>query len=212
MESHSPIPAPRLDLRERRRREMVRTIANAAVDLFERNGFQATTIDEIAAEAGISRTTFFRHCATKEATVLVDDGGLETELIAIAATASPERPLHDLETAWESMAALFDEDHVGHDRFLRVRRLMRDVPALHAAGLERDALLATQLTDALADGPGLSALDARAVAETFALGIRLAFDEWVRRVDQAPDVQPPLNVIYRQVREALLRAGETSTL
>ena len=58
-------------------------IAITAVDLFERNGFSATTIDDIATAAGISRTTFFRHCATKEAAVLVDDAGLESELITV---------------------------------------------------------------------------------------------------------------------------------
>jgi AcrR family transcriptional regulator len=171
------------DLRERRRRELARSVANAAVDLFEQRGFSATTIDDIAAAAGISRTTFFRYCATKEAAVLVDDAGLEAELYAAASAVSPRRALGELQSAWEAMTGIFDADPDGHNRFLRVRRLMRDNPALLAAGLERDARLTEHIAAALAGEPGLSALDAHAVAGSFALGMRLAFDEWVRRAE-----------------------------
>lgn len=194
------------DLRERRRRELARSIAIAAVELFEQNGFQATTIDDIAATSGISRTTFFRHCATKEAAVLVDDAGLETDLLEAASGAASQHPLRDLETAWERMAALFDEDHEGHNRFLRVRRLMRQHSALLAAGLERDARLTAQLAERLTHDAGLAPLDAHAVAESFSLGMRLSFDEWVRAVDADPDRPAPLTDIYTQVRAALRAA------
>jgi len=187
MSSHSLTAPPAPSLRERRRRELARTIAATAVDLFERNGFSATTIDDIAAAAGISRTTFFRHCATKEAAVLVDDSGLEPELLGAAETASAAHPLRDLESAWEAMTTVFDADPQGRDRFLRVRRLMRDNPSLLAAGLESEARLTQRIAEALHSGPGLDALDAHAVAETFALGMRLTFDEWVRRSDDGRD-------------------------
>lgn len=203
------VPAP--DLRERRRRELTRTIANAAVELFERDGYAATTVDDIAAAAGISRTTFFRHCAGKEAAVLVDDAGLETHLLGIAAAASPARPLHDLESAWTQLTGVFDADPDGYDRFLRVRRLMRENPSLHAAGLERDARLTEQLAEALIGGPALAALDAHAVAESFALGMRLTFDEWVRRADGAGGDIPSLGDVYADVRSALARSGQGAT-
>lgn len=186
-------------------------IAATAVDLFELNGFAATTIDDIAAAAGISRTTFFRHCATKEAAVLVDDAGLESELIGVAEQVSARRPLRDLEGAWERMTEVFDGDPAGHDRFLRVRRLMRDNPSLLAAGLERDARLTEQIAAALRSRPGLAALDAHAVAESFALGMRLTFDEWVRRADHDPaSAPPPLGEVYQQVRAAISRANGAS--
>jgi len=186
---------------------MTRAIAITAVELFERDGFAATTVDDIAAAAGISRTTFFRHCATKEAAVLVDDAGLEAHLLDIARDASPTHPLRDLEEAWSGMTTIFDADPDGYDRFLRVRRLMRENPPLHAAGLERDARLTAQVAAALADGPGLAPVDAHAVAETFALGMRLTFDEWVRRADHAEAHIPPLGDVYADVRRALARAA-----
>lgn len=201
-----------LDLRERRRRELTRMIAFTAVDLFERNGFAATTIDDIAAAAGISRTTFFRHCATKEAAVLIDDTEVDSELVAAAQRTSTSDPLHQLELAWEKMTAVFDSDKEGRDLFLRVRRLMRDNPPLLAAGLERDARLTEHIATALVDGPGMDSLDAHAVAESFALGMRLTFDEWVRCADHDPSASPPvLHGVYTRVRAALVRAHETTT-
>jgi AcrR family transcriptional regulator len=192
------------DLRERRRRELTRAIAAAAVELFERNGYAATTIDEIAMAAGISRTTFFRHCPTKEAAALVDDAGLEPELLVVAASASREHPLADLEAAWARMTRVFDDDADGRERFLRVRRLMGHNPALMAAGLERDARLASHIAEALTDRAGLPELDARAVAESFSLGMRVTFDEWVRRSEGG--TAPALSELYPLVRTALATA------
>lgn len=209
MTSNSSTRPTAPDLRERRRRELARVIAVAAVDLFERNGFAETTIDEIAAAAGISRTTFFRHCATKEAAVLVDDAGLEGELVEIAARAPVGRVLHELADAWEAMTAVFDDDPAGRDRFLRVRRLMKSYPALLAAGLARDAQLADHVAAALGARDDLDELDAHAIATLFSSGMRLAFDEWTRRADATPRAAPPaLSEVYRDVRAALARVDD----
>jgi AcrR family transcriptional regulator len=210
MTTRSQTTTPTPDLRERRRRELARTVANAAVDLFESNGFSATTIDDIAAAAGVSRTTFFRYCATKEAAVLVDDAGLEAELVTAASRVSPQRPLRELEATWEAMTVVFDADHDGRDRFLRVRRLMRDNPALLAAGLEREARLTERIAATLSGQSGLPVLDAHTVAESFALGMRLTFDEWVRRAENSASPLPPLNEVYQDVLAALSRASAPS--
>lgn len=206
MFENSPIDSAAPGLRERRRRELIRTIAEAAVGLFEDKGFSATTIDDIAEAAGISRTTFFRYCATKEAAVLVDDAGLEAELIAVAESADADAALARLEAAWEEMTVVFDADPDGHERFLRVRRLMRSTPALLAAGLERDARLTESIAAALHAEGRRPALEASAIAESFALGMRLTFDEWVRQADGAA-AAPRLSDVYRDVRRALARAN-----
>jgi len=54
------------DRRNRRRRESHARIRSAARSLFFERGVDATTIDEIAAEAEVSQKTFFNHFATKE--------------------------------------------------------------------------------------------------------------------------------------------------
>ena len=47
-------------------------IVDVALDLFERNGYEATTTAQIAAAAGVTPMTFFRHFPTKAAVVVSD--------------------------------------------------------------------------------------------------------------------------------------------
>jgi TetR/AcrR family transcriptional regulator, regulator of mycofactocin system len=49
-----------------------RRLQEAALDLFERRGFDVVTADDIAEAAGTSRRTFFRHFATKEDAAVAD--------------------------------------------------------------------------------------------------------------------------------------------
>jgi AcrR family transcriptional regulator len=53
-------------LRQRNRQRTLQEIAEAALALFEQHGFEATTVDQIAAAAGVSPATFFRYYASKE--------------------------------------------------------------------------------------------------------------------------------------------------
>ncbi len=69
------------DLRERRRQETRLEISRAALELFELQGFAATTVEEIARAAGVSSSTFFRCFATKEESVWGPDRELETEIV-----------------------------------------------------------------------------------------------------------------------------------
>ena len=61
-----------LGLRERKKRERRQRIEAVAIDRFEANGFDATTIDDIAAAADIAPRTFFAYFPTKEDVVLAD--------------------------------------------------------------------------------------------------------------------------------------------
>ena len=58
-------------LREKKRRETKLRIAESALNLFIVNGFEATTLDEIAKEAAISRRTFFSYFKSKDERALV---------------------------------------------------------------------------------------------------------------------------------------------
>jgi AcrR family transcriptional regulator len=59
-------------LMERRRQDAAEEIARAAIELFTRDGFEATTVDAIAAEAGCSRRTFYRYFGSKEDVLFQD--------------------------------------------------------------------------------------------------------------------------------------------
>jgi AcrR family transcriptional regulator len=55
-----------------RRGDSRRRITHAAMDLFERQGYAATTVDAIAEAAGVGRRTFFHHFSSKDAVVFPD--------------------------------------------------------------------------------------------------------------------------------------------
>ena len=77
-----PIPP---GLRERKKIETRLALARAAMRLFEERGYAATTVDDIAAAANVSRRTFFRYFASKDEVFIVDpEGKLAALHIALA--------------------------------------------------------------------------------------------------------------------------------
>src|SRR5436190_16994130 len=59
-----------LPVRERTRRAVRGELTQLAVDLFVEKGYDETTIDDLAAAAGMSKRTFFRYFASKEELVM----------------------------------------------------------------------------------------------------------------------------------------------
>ena len=57
-------------LRERQKAERRQAISEAAVELFERQGFQNTTIEQIAGQAGVSPPTVFKYFGNKQEIIL----------------------------------------------------------------------------------------------------------------------------------------------
>ena len=79
-------------LRERKKLQTRLALARAAMRLFEERGYAATTIDDIAAEANVSRRTFFRYFASKEEAFLVDPAGKLEALHVALAEGPPDEP------------------------------------------------------------------------------------------------------------------------
>ncbi|AGU52753.1 transcriptional regulator, TetR family [Variovorax paradoxus B4] len=62
------MPAPELPgRRERRRAQTLDHVATTAMQLFEANGYDATTMEQIALQADVAKGTLYNHFATKEA-------------------------------------------------------------------------------------------------------------------------------------------------
>jgi AcrR family transcriptional regulator len=66
-------PGSRAGLRERKKAKTRSAIREHAIRLFRKQGYQATTVEQIAAAAEVSPATFFRYFPTKEDVVLQDD-------------------------------------------------------------------------------------------------------------------------------------------
>ncbi|MEV7183716.1 TetR family transcriptional regulator [Kitasatospora sp. NPDC093102] len=119
-----------LSLRERKKLKTRQTIRREAYRLISEQGYDNTTVEQIAAAAEVSPSTFFRYFATKEDLVLSD----EYDPAVIAALL--ERPADEpfLESCREAMAGLIHEllQHEREELFTRMR-LITEVPALRAA-------------------------------------------------------------------------------
>ncbi|MFE2727152.1 TetR family transcriptional regulator [Kitasatospora sp. NPDC059327] len=73
-----------LGMRDRKKARTRESIRTAALDLFEEQGFERTTVDQICRRADVAHRTFFRYYATKEALLFGWDFG-QTVLDAFAA-------------------------------------------------------------------------------------------------------------------------------
>jgi AcrR family transcriptional regulator len=122
-------------LRDRTSRAVRSEVGAVALRLFIEQGFDKTTVDQIAAEAGLSRTSFFRYFATKEDVVLgnIEERGHQ---VLDALIARPER-----EPAWRSLRLAFQvllkEMVDAPERGLNLARMFRDTPSLKARHLCR---------------------------------------------------------------------------
>lgn len=107
--------------RAKRRRQNRRRIAETAIEMFERDGFAATTVDDIAAACDIGRRTFFRYFQGKEALLypfLEESSALAaTVLRQLQGGRTPEsRPVPAMRAALLAVAADFQLDAAFHLR------------------------------------------------------------------------------------------------
>jgi AcrR family transcriptional regulator len=108
--------------------EVRRELVAAAVRLFRTRGYDDTTVDDIAAAAGVGRRTFFRYFPSKEDAISPDHEVALARIAEVFATAHPAEPTASLvlragETVFELYA---DDPELSVERF----RLTHDVPAL----------------------------------------------------------------------------------
>ena len=194
-------------LREHRRRETRRAITDAALDLFERQGVAATSVEAIAEAAGIAPRTFYRHAGTKENALFVDDDSME-RLITCVRGVDQRGPtvVRAIEQAFLTQVDAFDaEPAASHARVLRVRRLVLADADLLARALARDAEQVQVLTTIVlhaSDHPDVDELRARTVVTAIGTAVRLAYDEWARRAERGETV--PVRSLYLQVRSGLV--------
>lgn len=141
-----------MGLRERKKAETRRLIAEVALELAVERGPDAITVDDIAAAADVSPRTVFNHFGTKDEAILGIDAHRRRELAAEVAA----RPAH--ETPLEAVFAVFLERMTATDdagRFWLARaELVNNHPHLRAAQLRSQEALERDLAAVVAERTG----------------------------------------------------------
>lgn len=122
-------------LRERMRATIRAEVTQVALRLFIEQGFDRTTVDQIAAEAGLSRASLFRHFGTKEDIVLVDLEEIGRQIAdALAVRPDEERPWEALRRAFDVLTRMNEAEP---DQTLSYLRMLQDTPSLRARHFEK---------------------------------------------------------------------------
>jgi AcrR family transcriptional regulator len=171
---------PRPGLRERRKRLTAAELEAAALRLFSERGFDSVTVDDIAAEADVSRRTFFRYFASKEDVLLADHFVQLARLReAIAARPADEPILTALRNAILSMTGDFEDRK---EMVILRGRIMRGTPSLQARSLVHqrawEDAMQEMVADRLAVDPNVD-LRPGVVAATALAAMRVAFTNWL---------------------------------
>lgn len=151
MNEDTPTP-----IRERTRRLAQTELTSVAQDLFLEHGYEATTVDQIAAAAGMSKRTFFRYFPSKD-DLVIGKYDLFGDRMADALDARPTD-----ESVWMSLRRVFDItlDYVRDDhqraRNDAMERIVQTTPQLTARYLEKMQRLQTLLTGRVAARLGLA--------------------------------------------------------
>jgi len=149
----------------------------AALELFSEQGYDATTVTQIARRVGVTEMTFYRHFGSKEALVVSDP---YDPLIAAAVAAQPVdlpplvRAARGVRAAWEGQP--LDDDGTLRARIALAAATPSLLPAIRAGTAATEAAIAEQLV-----AGGTDPLDAAVSAAALMGGLMTAILAWPAR-------------------------------
>jgi AcrR family transcriptional regulator len=150
-------------LRERKKARTRASLREHALRLFREQGYQATTVEQIAAAAEVSPSTFFRYFPTKEDLVLQDD--MDTRLIAALEQQPPELgPVAAVRAATREVSGTYTAAEM--DIVSETIRLSMTVPEIRARAMDEFGRTISVAAEAVGKRAGRPADDmaVRAVA------------------------------------------------
>ena len=143
-------------LRERKKARTRAAIREHALRLFRENGYQRTTVEQIAAAAEVSPSTFFRYFPTKEDVVLQDD--MDTRMIeALERQPADLSPLSAVRAAVRDAFASYTEADL--EVIAETTLLSMTVPEIRARATDEFARTIGIIGEALAKRAGRPADD-----------------------------------------------------
>jgi len=156
--------------------DAVGRLQDAAFTLFDEQGFDRTTVAEIAERAGLTKRTFFRYFADKREVLFGGAKVLEELFVtAIAAAPAAAAPLDAMGAALDAVAGMFEERRAGASRR---QQIILANPELQERELIKLATLAAAVAGALRDR-GVEEPAATLTAEAGVTIFRIAFGRWV---------------------------------
>jgi AcrR family transcriptional regulator len=151
-------------------------LRTAAMALYTEQGYEQTTVAEIAERAGLTSRTFFRYFADKREVLFAGSSELADGLVAaLEGAAAGASPMDAVWAALETAASMLGARH----DFARQRQTLI---VGNAELLERELIKLASLADALADGlrrRGVPDPDASLAAQVGIAVLRVAFERWV---------------------------------
>ena len=140
-------------LRERKKQKTRWAIQEHALRLIAEQGYEATTVDQIAAAAEISPSTFFRYFPSKEDLIIEDE--YDALLLEGLSTLDPSVPPVDAvrQVITAALAAMSQHDR---EKILERSKLILAVPALRSRSLENFTKTVDLLAEVTARRTGLA--------------------------------------------------------
>lgn len=151
-------------------------LEQAALALYGEHGFEQTTVAEIAARAGLTERTFFRHFADKREVLFAGAGSLQDLLVStLDSTPDSAAPIDAIAAALAAAGALLQERR-------EYARQRQTVIAANAELQERELIKLASLSAALADTlrrRGVTDPAASLAAEAGIAVFKIAFELWI---------------------------------
>jgi AcrR family transcriptional regulator len=196
-------PSP---LQQKKRQVVREEISHTAWRLFADRGYEATAVDEIAREAGVSRRTFFRYFSSKEDVVVGTSDALAEDLLAAVASRPAREP--PLVAIHRALRPVVESRLAEAEEARAIIRLLRESRTLRRAMLERHARMEERLAVLIAERmgvdprkdptPALLAFVTRALVDT-------AFNAWF---DQRPkDAGAMIDALFERLRALVAGPG-----
>ncbi|MFF7411468.1 TetR/AcrR family transcriptional regulator [Streptomyces lydicus] len=159
MATPTPQTAPAGGLRERKKQRTRDALIRAALELFTEQGYEATTVDEIAEAVDVSQRTYFRYFANKEDVAFAVQEMVEARFMAeLTARPATEAPLTALRSAvmvaWDDIGSAI-ESVIPVELHMRSYQMIESTPALMAVHLRRSSELEEQIARLIAGREGL---------------------------------------------------------
>ncbi len=178
------------------------SLQRAALDLFRERGYDETTAAAIAARAGVTERTFFRHFPDKREVLFDGEATLRAALTGSIADAPPGLgSLDTLFRAFRSVQPLLE----GNRPFSKPRHeVISNTPALHEREMAKMGALAEALAAAL-KARGVADLQAVLAARIGMAAFAQATVSWLD--DPKPGLGERIDLAYRELKALLAEGG-----